>query len=193
MKTLALFALLFSANLAKAEPKIGIVDLNYILENYDAKTKFKEEMNEKLTALNESSRVKAVEETDRAIKELARIVRNKEIDLEKREAAAQEFESLHLEYKSLVQEMNSFLKVERKNATLELVEDIEQLLDTVRTLVSQIGQEKELDLILEIGGKTNSQISPIIYLRHKVDLTKDVLARLNQKKSSFEEKAETKP
>ena len=180
VKVLLCFLFLLSALPSFAQPKIGVLDMNKLFENYYLKLEIERDVASRIDALKNSSRVQAVQETDAKLKELAATVRDRKLAAETRELAAKEFNSLALEHQSLVQEMEQYLSDEKQKATLELVETLEEIIVTVREEVAVISKEGGYDFVLETGGMTSSRISPIIYLKEKTDLTDLVIERLNK-------------
>lgn len=176
-----LLSLLFTLGLLPlaAQPQIAVVDMDAVFRQYHRKLSVEKKVQAQIDALRTSSRVLAVQEADAKLKELASTVRDKQMPAETRELAAQEFDSLAIEYQGLLREMEEYLNAEKRKATLYLVENLEAIMLEVRTETSLIGKEQDFDLVLEKSGKTSSQISPIIYLREKTDITDIVLERLN--------------
>lgn len=175
MKLAGLLFLSFSALAFAGKPTIGIVDMDRIFQESERKMMMESDVNDKIESLKTSSRVTAVREMDSKLKALAKTVRDEKLTAETRELAAKEFNSLSAEYQSLVREMEEFIRDERQDAKRQLVESVEALVNDVRQIINQIAKEEKVDFVLEIGGKTSSQVSPIIYLRDKVDLTDKVL------------------
>ena len=152
----------------------------------EQKDVIEENVEKKMDSLKSSPRVLAVQEMDSRLKAIAETVRDEDLAPEQREQAANEFNSLSMEYQSLVQEMEEFLQDEKMNAKRKLVETVEALVEEVREVVAQTSKEMDVDLVFEIGGKTSSQVSPIIYLRDRVDLTDAVLAKLKLRMTATE-------
>ena len=177
-----------------AKPKIGVVDIEKIFADYHNKLEIEKDIQTRIEALKTSPRVLAVQETDTKLKELAATVRDKKLAPETRELAGKEFNSIAMEHQSLVQEMEQFLSSEKNQATRELVEALEKVIAIVREEISAVAQEEGCDLVLETGGATSSQISPIIYLREKTDLTALVLSkRLNKDAPAEAQPSKRKP
>lgn len=151
-----------------------------VFAKYYLKIKIEKDVQEQIEALKTSSRVVAVQEMDSKLKELAVTVRDKALAAETRELAAKEFNSLAIEHQALLQEMEQFLADAKRQATRDLVETLEELISRVRKEISILSKEEGYDLVLESRGKTSSQISPIVYLRNKTDITTLVVERLNK-------------
>ena len=163
-----------------AKPKIAVVNMDVIFNGYHRKLSIEKEVQEKIAALTNSPRVLAVQEMDAKLKELAVTVRDKKLTPETRELAAEEFNSLAIEHQSLIQEMEEYLEQEKRAETQRLVETLEDILQIVHTEIAKIGKEQDFDLIIELEGKTSTQVSPIIYLREKNDITDLILKSLNE-------------
>ena len=174
------FLFLLCALPSIAKPKIGVVDMDRIFQNYYLKLQIESDVQARIEKLKTSSRVLAVQESDAKLKELATTVRDRKLPAETRELAAEEFNSLSIEHQSLIQEMERFLSDEKQKATRELVETLEKIIITVREEIAVISKEGGYDFVLETAGMTSTQISPIIYLREKTDLTDLVVERLNK-------------
>ncbi len=144
-------------------------------------------MKERIDKLKLNPRVTAVTQLDQTLKELAARVRNEELPQEERDTAAEEFKSLSVEYQSLAKEMDDFLFKEKKKATENLVETIEELIALTRVKVNEIAKEEGYDLVLEVGGHTSTQVSSIIYLRSGTEITQLVTDRINEPLSTEEE------
>ena len=76
--------------------------------------------------------------------------------------------------------MEEYLEQEKRAETQRLVETLEDILQIVHTEIAKIGKEQDFDLIIELEGKTSTQVSPIIYLREKNDITDLILKSLNE-------------
>ncbi|MGJ8723710.1 MAG: OmpH family outer membrane protein [Roseibacillus sp.] len=180
MKVFLSFLFLLSALTSSAQPKIGVINMDEVYLNYHLKLKIEKDVQAKIEALKTSSRVVAVQETDAKLKDLAKTVRDKTLAAETRELAAEEFNSLAIEHQSLIQEMERYLADEKQKATRELVESLEEIIVIVRKEISKVCREENYDFVLENAGKTSSQISPVIYLRNKTDITSLIVERLNK-------------
>ena len=97
-----------------AKPKIAVVNIDTIYAKYHRKLTIEKEVQDKVDALKNSSRVLAVEETDTKLQELAETVRDKKLPAEARELAAEEFNSLAIEHQALIREMKDFLREEKR-------------------------------------------------------------------------------
>lgn len=161
------------------QPKIATVDIESLFSRYHRKTVVENEMQAKINALKNNPRVLAVRDLNTKLSELAAIVRDDSQPEEDRKIAAEEFNATSVEYQSLAKEMELFMAEEQRKATKQMVEAIEALMEDVRERVSEIGKSEGYDLILEIGGLTSSQTSPIIFLRNGTDISELVLERLN--------------
>lgn len=191
VKALTILLLFLGTLAATAKPKIAYVNMDVILTNYYRKAMVEKDVQDRIEALKSSPRVLAVQEMDAKLKELADTVRDKTQKEATRETAAEEFNSISIEYPALMEEMEQFLTEEKRKATTELVETIEDIQAEVRAEISAIGKSEGYDLILERGGKTSSQVSPIIYLRDGTDLTEMVLSRLNANAPAEEKEEES--
>jgi Skp family chaperone for outer membrane proteins len=162
-------------------PRIATVDMAQVFGDLEEKKTAESQYRKALSNLSENPRVKAVEEMDAELTQLAGIVRDQTVPEDHRAQAAARFNSLSTEYTSLVTEMKRYLANERKNLTEQFVEKQEALIAKVHTVTKQLATESDYDLVLEVGGKTSSQISPIIYLSPATDITSEVMTRLEQK------------
>lgn len=189
MKTFFLLLLLLGSATATAKPKIAYVNMDRIFIGYFRKAAIEKDVKDQIEALQNSPRVLAVQEMDAKLKKLAETVRDKTQTEEVRELAAKEFNSISIEYPALIEEMEQYLNTEKRMATTRLVETIEEIIAEVRAEISALGEAGGYDLVLELEGKTSSQVSPIIYLRDGFDLTDSVLTKLNADAPPSEEEA----
>ena len=180
MKPLLLLALFISALSLNAKPKIGIVSFEKIFEGYTRKAQIEAELQTQLESLQSSPRVTAVQELDAQLKELAKVVQNKTEKANIREQAGEEFNSLALEYQSLTRELDTYLNIEKKKASKKMLDSIDQVVAEMRAVISIVAKEHQVDFVLEVDGKSNSQIPTVIYIRDKTDLTQSVIAHLNK-------------
>jgi len=180
VKTLVSLILLSSLSLALAEkPKIATLNLAEVLEKYHRKIASEKELKERITSIQSTPRFAAVQEMNAKLTELAKTVRTPSHSIEVRDAAALEFNATSLEHQSLNKELETFLATEKKAATNAMVTELEAILVEIRTETNNIAVQENYDLVLEVGGQTSSQTSPIIYLREKTDITQMVLSNLN--------------
>lgn len=180
MKILLSLILLLTLGLAHAEgPKIATVNVKELFSKYHRKLAVEKRMRTDLEELQQNPRVTIVRDLNTKLSELAEVVKDESNPVDERKLAAEEFNSTTIEYQSLAQEMEQFLSVEQRKITEQMVDSIELLLDEVRAQITEIGKSEDFDLVLEVGGLTSSQTSPIIYLRNSTDITQSVLKRLN--------------
>ena len=173
--------LIVSALPALAKPRIAVVDLDHIYENYQRKIEAETTMQKRVELIQDSERVRVTNQMDARLKELATIIRDVKKPVKVREETAKEYQSLSLEYQSLVQETQEFLASERKKSALFLVEILEAMVADVQAEIKKTGEENGFDLVLDKAGHTSSQTSSIVYLRDSTDITETVLKRLNDK------------
>lgn len=180
MKILLSLVLLLAVGSAHAEgPKIATVNMEELFRKYHRKIAVEERMKTQLEAIKQNPRVTAVRDLNTKLTGLAEVVKDETNPEDDRKIAAEKFNSTSIEYQSLAKELEQFMTIEQRKVTEQMIDSLELLLEEVREQVNEIGKSENFDLVLEVGGLTSSQTSPIIYLRNGTDITKLVLEQLN--------------
>lgn len=174
-----LILLLLTATLTFAGPKIAVVDVEKIFKHLHVSLDSEKEFQERNEILRKNERFEALNKTDRKLKKLAAKVRDQNLDEKQRDLALAEFQTLSNEYRALANDLEQFLATETNKLRQAEVERTETILAQIRNEVNQVGKEEKFDLILETGGNTSSQLPAVIYLRNGIDITEQVLHRLN--------------
>ena len=169
------------------KPRIAVVDISTVFSKYYRKIEAEKAMQDRLAEIKVNPRAVAVQELDAKLSELAEMVRDEKNTKEERETAMEEFNSTTIEYRSLAKELENFMSIEQQKVTVSLVDNIEKITTEVRDQVQVIGKEMGYDLVLEVGGVTSTQISPIIYIRDGIDISDEVVTRLNADAPAAEE------
>jgi len=158
----ALLAFVIAAPTAKAETRIGVVDLRQALFSSDAAQAFSDQLQRDFA--EEEANVRAVQEEARELKE--RLESDGAMMNEtERNTLATQFQDKVKEFNFLKQRLDSTV-ASRKQAFLE------QARPDVDAAVKELLEENSLDLILPSEA--------VVYVKPELNLTSQLLEKLNQ-------------
>jgi outer membrane protein len=170
--TILMIALLLASGIAKAEDKVGLVDVQKVVQTSDAGKKAKADLEVAL-----SVKKKDLQDQEDSLKRMQEDLKSKESsmsDSAKKEKTEQ-LQKKYAEYQANIQKSQADLQSKEN----ELAEPI---LKKVRAIIAKIAHSKKYTLVLE---KNENQA---LFFLPKNDLTEQVMAEMNETKDSKESK-----
>src|SRR5262245_38602942 len=160
-----LVAILLAPTRARAEIKIGVVDLQRALNESDAGKRAKTDFKARVDKL-EGQLKGQKDELDRLKEELERkavVMRDDE-----RRKLATDFEKKRLDLKSKFEEAQGELQKKDQELTGQIIEGLTQV-------IKQIAESESYTMVIELSS------SGVLYHANSIDLTEQVLAAYNAK------------
>ncbi|MCP4996349.1 MAG: OmpH family outer membrane protein [Gammaproteobacteria bacterium] len=157
---LVVTALLFAPLLFAQGISVGVVNANKIMEKSPQYEAVRKALESESTRRNEELSIKS-----KQLKKLEeKLVRDRGVMTE------EEVSRLEQDIRSHRRKLKYALEESREDLSLRRTEEINKLLRKISEVVHQVGEEENIDLILSEGG--------VVYASSKVDLSKQVLERL---------------
>ena len=173
-------AFLFALPTLAEKPKFATVDVSRAFDAYYLTVGEKSRVRDELAKLIRDPRDEVIKLLKVEISDLKDQAQNPAIS----EAERTEYYRKHMmksfEQSSLQRERDESVHEKRKVINEAMVKKMRQILDEVRAAVEKISVEGKFDYVFEKGGKTSSQIAPLIYIRNATDITDLVIEELNK-------------
>lgn len=171
-----------AASTALAETRIAVVNVPQVSENY--------ERTKDLEAHFDNVRKGLQQQRDELKSKAERLAKSLQ---EEFKPGTDEFRNRRKELAMLEAQLQYFVDSEGKQIEAELAESLRSIFDDIQTVIRAIAEEKGFDLILVAdsmppGAPDNTQqvrqqivLQKVLYASARVDITRDVIARLNEK------------
>ena len=197
---IAAITLLFSIlNLTAQAPKIAIVDMGKLLNEYhETRAAQAEDQSEKeKIQAQDNERLEAIKALDIEVKKIAQSMQDPSLAKEKRDDIRQKGMDKQQTLMALQRERQESTQ-RRVNALKEhMVAKMQDIRKTVIDRVNKFGEDKGYDYVFDQTGLSTNYVPFLLYVRDKQDITADVLADLNKNapaapESKTEDKADEK-
>lgn len=168
---------------ARAEMKVGTVDLERVLKEY-SKTKEAE------AKLNEAKNAAKKEDDDRAdaykkaldeINKLNAQLDSPVLTAEAKASKAKERDEKIASIKNMEREIIEFRQTREQQLQQQMLRMRESLLKEITGVVLERTKSKNLDLVFDKSGLSLNRISPILFSPDGADFTAEVISELNKK------------
>lgn len=180
-KVLILFLSIFSSSFLFAQGKIGVVDMEYLFNEYHKKKiadidlkkqaetykKYADELGASLDKLQQEFKKLRDDSLNIALSDVER---------ENKRLSAQD---KYRQMKEKEEELKSY-SIEKQNLIKAKYEEVRgALVDEIKAVVAKIAEANGYTIILDRSGRTLNQIPAIAYANKEVDITDLVLTELN--------------
>lgn len=176
----AILALSLSLPALAEKPKFAVVDVAKAFEAYHVTLEEKEKNKAARAELKKDKRLEQIKLTRVELLDLRENVRDTTLAEAQREEYFRKFQIKAHELRSLQRDTLNYLAEQNRIIDTAMVDKTKELLETIRSVVREIGEQGGYDYVFEKGGKTSSQIAPLIYIRNATDLTDLVIKTLNK-------------
>jgi outer membrane protein len=174
---------LVSAVEARAQTKVGTVDIERVLKEY-SKTK---EAEAKLNEAKNAAKKEYDERADaykKALEEINKI--NAQLDapalsVDAKASKAKERDEKIANIKSMEREITEFRQTREQQLQQQLLRMREGLLKEITDVVLERGKSKNMDLVFDKSGASLNRFSPILFSPESMDFTAEVIAELNKR------------
>lgn len=183
------FSILFSSALtfgqqpAPSDIKVASINLSEVLKKYS-------KANEELSLLQEEQKtyITRRKQREQAIQKLSLTIKDIVKKLENKAMPESEADNLGNQYKELMSQRAALLKDLQESDLGKNQELRAKFVTTKRTILTDLksqlasyAKDHHYQWLIETSGKSNSRISPLIYAKHKTDITQEFIAFLKTK------------
>ena len=181
---------ILSAQIASAELKTMTVDINKLYNGYYVTQKDKAtlKLEQETYTKERKERQKAIVELNGKIKAVIAKLRGKAMpDREKKNLAA-EYENLVSQYNALNKDFKESDQDKLNENKKKIAELRRKGINDISKVVQKFAKDNGYHWVMETSGKSNTQISPLVYARKTEDKTDEILTLLNKEAPEEEEK-----
>lgn len=184
--TLALAAIalgtLATAPLAKAEVKIGILDMNGIFTQYhrtkDAEAKLNDARAAAKTELD--TRLETLKKSMDEINKLNADFEKPELSKDAKEKAARARDEKVVEARNLDREIAEFRGTRERQLQEQFIRMRKDLIDDIMKIVTEKVKAGGYDLVLDKSGMSMGQVPVVLYSKEGMDFSKEIIEILNK-------------
>ena len=183
MKLTVISVWLAVATAALAAPKVAIVRVTDIYRNLPSTKAMQEKFVGENDAIVKNERAVQLEKIVEVLQSMkAELVsRRNEAENPEVQKLARDYEIKRQEAQALRQEFEEFNTTEKKRINKELVETMRESLDRITAASRKLAEERNLDMVFDTSGDSNTGVPLMLYSGDAPDLTDDVIALLDEK------------
>ena len=168
---------------ARAEVKVGTVDMERVLKEYGKTKEAEAKLNEAKNAAKKEFDDRA-EAYKKALDEINKL--NSQLDspvltADAKASKAKERDEKIGSIKNMEREINEFRQTREQQLQQQLLRMRENLVKEITDVVLERTKSKNLDLVFDKSGLSLNRISPILFSPDGADFTAEVIAELNKK------------
>ena len=167
------------------EVKVATVNIDKLLLHYRAADKelsyLKSGRDRYLRDRN--TRQKKINSLALDIKEVYAKLKSKAMPRSERDHLIDQRQSLIDQYEALANEIKQADGAQAATTKQKITSATRRILDQCKFTTDEYAKSHGYQWVIETSGTTSSQVSPLIYARHAIDITDEVLAVLNEVKS----------
>ncbi|MGB2402928.1 MAG: OmpH family outer membrane protein [Akkermansiaceae bacterium] len=179
--TVITFALLAS-RVHAVEPKVASVNIDKVLLHYEAADRelsyLKSARERYLRDRNTDQ--KKINTLAIELKALQSKIKNKAMPRSERNNLLNQREKLVARYQSLTKKLQQDDDQQAANTKQQITSATKRILKHCHREIKAYAKTHGFQWVLETSGHSTSRISPLVYARHTVDITDDILALLNE-------------
>ncbi|NCF13072.1 MAG: hypothetical protein GWP68_06810 [Verrucomicrobiaceae bacterium] len=177
--------LLSISHVVADEVKVATVNIDKLLLHYRAADKelsyLKSGRDRYLRDRN--TRQKKINSLALDIKEVYAKLKNKAMPRSERDHLIDQRQNLIVQYKALANEIKLADGAQAASTKQKITAATRRILDQCKLTTNKYAKSHGYQWVIESSGTTSSQVSPLIYARHAIDITDEILALLNDVKS----------
>ncbi len=169
------------APLARAELKVGTLDMNRVFTEYyktkDAETK----LNEQRAAAKKEfdDRIETLKKSMEEITKLNAQIEKPELSKDAKDAILKDREAKVAEARNLDKEVNEFKGTRERQLQEQFLRMRKDIIDDIMKVVTARVSSAGYDFVFDKSGLSMGQIPVVIYSRDDMDFSKDIIAKLN--------------
>lgn len=185
MKALPLLTLLalFAASTfsATAKMKVGVVNMQYLLNSFHETKTAEDEANEARAEIKKKDlkRMEAIQAIQEEIKTMAAEIQDPSLSVERRKKVAGQAGERERSMRELMKEREEYLRRQNRAMTEKMVTRLDELRLKVIKAVQQHAEETGVDYVIDSSGLTSSKVPFLLYVKEPVDITEGALKIVN--------------
>lgn len=183
MKHLVTFLWLALTVSAISETKFATVRVTDIYRGLPSTEATQNDINEKRLAIMDDVRAERLREGTEELKELSgrlQEMTKEEPDPKQAEELLRACRQKATEVESLRQEFETFNEEQSELLKREIVDAMRASLDRITAAAGQVARERNLDVVLDISGESNTGVPVVIHSDDAADITEDVIELLGE-------------
>ena len=167
--------------LAEAAPNIAFVRVNDIYHQLDATKKLNVEIMAKREAIMRNERLDAYRAAFNELETIRTdLIKAAKAPQQVRDRIEMTYNLKRQEALTLKREFDEFQLRKNKAISTEHVQRMEDILEGIRKKAADVGQKQGYEMVIDISGKTNTQLPFVLYSKKSEDITSEVLAAMGQ-------------
>jgi outer membrane protein len=168
---------------ARAEMKVGTVDVERVLKEYSKTKEAEAKLNEARNAAKKEydDRTEAYKKALDEINKLNSQLGSPALTTDAKASKAKERDERIASIKKMEREIDEFRQTREQQLQQQMLRMRESLLKEVTDVVLERTKSKNLDLVFEKSGLSSNRVSPILFSLDGADFTAEVIAQLNKK------------
>jgi outer membrane protein len=183
LRVVVLTLCLFSALEARAQLKIGTVDMDRVLKEYRKSKEAEAKLNEATNAARKEleDRADAYKKALEEINKLSAQLDTPALSADAKAAKAKERDTKIANIKTMEREINDFRQTREQQLQQQMLRLREGIVKEITEAVIERGKSKSLDLVFDKSGATLNRFSAILFSPDNMDFTTEVIAELNKR------------
>jgi outer membrane protein len=179
----------------RAEAKIGTVDMDRVLKEYNKSKEVDVKLKEAMKAAQKEldDRVDPYKKTLEEINKLNAQIETPVLSTDAKAGKAKERDEKIATIKNMEREISDFRQTREQQLQQQMLRLREGLVKEIADVVMERGKSKNLDLVFDKSGAIPTRISPILFSPDSMDFTTEVIAELNKKKNGTVSPTPAKP
>jgi outer membrane protein len=183
LRVIVLTLCLVSAVEARAQIKIGIVDMDRVLKEYNKTKEAEAKLNEATNAAKKEYEERA-DAYKKALDEINKL--NAQLDApvlsaDAKASRAKERDERIANLKNMEREINEFRQTREQQLQQQMLRLREGIVKEITNVVIERAKSRNMDLVFDKSGASLNRFSPILFSPESMDFTAEVIAELNRK------------
>lgn len=176
LRLLPLFALFAGIQLAGAKDlNIACVHMENVFDNYFKTLRFEQSFRNDADFNYLNNLEDEADRLERKFEELINASQSIALSEDAKKQKQQEAREMHL----LLREKENDIRVMRRKILRRKEDERQKILVEISDLIEGYAKEQEIDLLVDISGRTMNRIPTVIYFEDSLDVTKELLSKLN--------------
>ncbi|MDP9097664.1 MAG: OmpH family outer membrane protein, partial [Verrucomicrobiota bacterium] len=183
LRAIVLIVCLASAAEARAQLKIGTVDMDRVLKEYHKTKEAEAKLNEATNAAKKEydERAEAYKKALDEINKLNGQLDTPALSADAKASKARERDEKIASLKNMEREINDFRQTREQQLQQQMLRLREGIVKEMTDVVIAQGKSKNLDLVFDKSGASLNRFSPILFSPDSMDFTTEVIVELNKK------------
>ncbi len=182
-RVIVLVLCLISAVEIRAQAKIGTVDMDRVVKEYQKSKEAEAKLNEATKAAKKEfdDRVEAYKKALDEINKLNAQLDTPALSADAKAAKAKERDEKIASVRNMEREINEFRQTREQQLQQQMLRLRQGIVKEITDVVMERGKSRNLDLVFEKSGASLNRFSPILFSPDSMDFTAEIIAELNKK------------